>query len=238
MSRAHNFNNLEGKIFGRLKVEKLSAKSKPKKIYWECVCECGNIVTIISSSLISGNTKSCGCLRKELTSSRRSTHKKSFSSEYNTYHHMIKRCYSKNHNSYDYYGGRGITVCERWLESFENFYEDVGEKPSKKHSLDRIDNDGNYEPSNCRWATQSTQVINSRRKKGKSGYKYIYDTGSGYKVDFAREYNRRISLTIKAIEDTIELRDLWLREYEEDKEKWIEDTINKTYKRESSGMEK
>ena len=85
---------------------------------------------------------------------------------------MIKRCYSKNHNSYDYYGGRGITVCDRWLESFENFYEDMGEKPSKKHSLDRINNDGNYEPDNCRWATQSTQVINSRRKKGKSGYKY------------------------------------------------------------------
>lgn len=232
MSRAHNFNNLEGKIFGRLKVEKLSAKSKPKKIYWECVCECGNIVTIISSSLISGNTKSCGCLRKELTSSRRSTHKKSFSSEYNTYHHMIKRCYSKNHNSYDYYGGRGITVCDRWLESFENFYEDMGEKPSPKHSIDRINNDGNYEPDNCKWSTQSEQTVNSRHALSKSGHKYIHNIGTGYRVELSRMGNRRQSLVIKDIENAIKLKDLWLREFEEDKDKWVENTKYKIYERE------
>ena len=238
MKKEDKFGELVGDRFGRLTITRVLNKSKHKRVYSECVCDCGNIVQVLLSSLKNGNTKSCGCLRKELTSLRMSTHKKSFSPEYNSYHHMIKRCYKKNTNVYSGYGGRGIKVCDRWLESFENFYKDMGEKPSKKHSLDRINNDGNYEPDNCRWATQSTQVINSRRKKGKSGYKYIYDTGSGYKVDFAREYNRRISLTIKAIEDTIELRDLWLREYEEDKEKWIEDTINKTYKRESSGMKK
>lgn len=231
MKKEDNFEELVGDRFGRLTVTRILNKLKYERTYSECICDCGNSTRVLLSSLKNGNTKSCGCLRKEKVSSMKGTHRKSLSAEYNAYHHMIGRCYNKKNSVYSGYGGRGITVCDRWLESFDNFYEDMGERPSKKHSLDRIDNNGNYKPDNCRWATQSTQVINSRRKQGKSGYKYICNNGSGYKVDFAREYNRRISLTIKVIEDAIRLRDLWLKEYEEDKEKWIEDTINKKYRR-------
>lgn len=231
MKRAHNFKNLEGKVFGRLTVIGLSEKSKPRKIYWECLCQCGNIKSISSTSLRSGNTKSCGCLRKEMLSSSKSTHKKSNSPEYNCYHHMIKRCYDKNNSAYQYYGARGIKVCDRWLESFENFYEDMGDRPSSQYSIDRIDNNGNYEPNNCRWSTQSEQVINSRRILSKSGYKYIHNTGKGYRVEVLRLGNRRQSLVIKDINDAVKLRDEWISEYEKDKNKWIEDTKHKTYKR-------
>lgn len=231
MQRSHNLKNLKGKVFGRLTVIELSKKSKPGKIYWECLCQCGNIKSISSNSLLSGNTKSCGCLRKEIVSSSKSTHKKSYSPEYNCYHHMLKRCYNKNNNVYQYYGARGIKVCDRWLESFENFYEDMGDRPSPNHSLDRINNDGNYEPSNCKWSTQSEQVINSRRILSKSGYRYIYSTGKGYRVEVLRLGNRRQSLVIKDINDAVRLRDEWISEYKKDKNKWIEDTKNKTYKR-------
>ena len=144
---------------------------------------------------------------------------------------MLKRCYNKNNNVYQYYGARGIKVCDRWLESFENFYEDMGDRPSSNHSLDRINNDGNYEPSNCKWSTQSEQVINSRRILSKSGYRYIYSTGKGYRVEVLRLGNRRQSLVIKDINDAVRLRDEWISEYKKDKNKWIEDTKNKTYKR-------
>lgn len=231
MQRSHNLKNLKGKVFGRLTVIELSKKSKPGKIYWECLCQCGNIKSISSNSLLSGNTKSCGCLRKEIVSSSKSTHKKSYYPEYNCYHHMLKRCYNKNNNVYQYYGARGIKVCDRWLESFENFYEDMGDRPSSNHSLDRINNDGNYEPSNCKWSTQSEQVINSRRILSKSGYRYIYSTGKGYRVEVLRLGNRRQSLIIKDINDAVRLRDEWISEYKKDKNKWIEDTKNKTYKR-------
>lgn len=107
----------------------------------------------------------------------------------------------------------------------------MGDRPSPNHSLDRINNDGNYEPSNCKWSTQSEQVINSRRILSKSGYRYIYSTGKGYRVEVLRLGNRRQSLVIKDINDAVRLRDEWISEYKKDKNKWIEDTKNKTYKR-------
>lgn len=236
MERAHNFKNLEGEVFGRLTVIKLSKKSKPKAIYWECLCQCGNIKSISSSSLCSGNTKSCGCLRKEMLSSSKSTHKKSGSPEYNCYHHMIKRCYNKNNNVYKYYGARGIKVCDRWLESFENFYEDMGSRPSSRHSIDRINNDGDYEPGNCKWSTQSEQTINSRHMLSKSGHRYIHNTGEGYRVEVSRMGHRRQSLVIKNIKDAITLRDEWIDEYNKDRDKWIQNTKYKTYKRKEREM--
>lgn len=231
MPRAHNFKDRKGEIFGRLTVIELSKKSKPKKIYWKCLCQCGNIIDVLSNSLISGNTKSCGCLRSELVSNKYSTHKKSTSSEYYTYYSMISRCYNKNNNVYQYYGGRGIKVCDRWLKSFENFYKDMGDKPSPKHSIDRINNNGDYEPNNCKWATQSEQTINSRHVLGQSGYRYIHNIGKGYRVELTREGNVRRSLVIRDIKNAVKIRDEWVREYEENKNTWIEKTKNKTYKR-------
>ena len=121
-------------------------------------CDCGKECEIRISSVKTGNTNSCGCGRY---SSKYGLIKKI--PEYRIWTDIKTRCYNKNHSSYSNYGGRGIKMCDRWLESFDNFFEDMGKRPSKKYTLDRINNDGNYEKYNCRWATQSQQCRNQRR---------------------------------------------------------------------------
>jgi len=133
---------------------------------WLCMCDCG-VEKIISGYDIKNNhTKSCGCLKNEQLSKRRVTHGQARgrkqSPEYSTWHAMKRRCYGENTKSYKNYGGRGIKVCDRWLNSFENFYEDMGSKPSHELTLDRIDNNGNYELGNCRWGTEEQQRRNKR----------------------------------------------------------------------------
>jgi hypothetical protein len=123
-----------------------------------CKCYCGKEFITRLARVQSGQTKSCGCIRIIHGDSKRGKE----TVEYNTWLNMKKRCYAKSHESYKYYGGRGIKVCKRWLESYQDFILDMGYKPSKKHSIDRINNDGNYTPSNCRWATQLQQVHNRR----------------------------------------------------------------------------
>ena len=100
-------------------------------------------------------------------------HKYANTKVYRAYYQMKTRCYNKNHTNYKYYGGRGIKVCKRWLHSFENFLKDIGEPPSKEHSLDRIDSNGNYEPDNCKWSTQKEQIKN-RRSFRKSKYRGVF----------------------------------------------------------------
>jgi hypothetical protein len=121
-------------------------------------CKCGAIKQIRLYDLRNGKSTQCKpCARTK--------HGKSRSVEYRTWIDMKKRCYDKKNKRYKDYGGRGITVCDRWLYSFENFYTDIGPRPSNKHSIDRIKNDGNYEPGNCRWATKKEQSNNTRRNK-------------------------------------------------------------------------
>ncbi len=130
-----------------------------------CRCECGAVKNVPSFSLVSGHTKSCGCLRTNILVQLNRTHGLHNTDVYKAWSNMIGRCRNKNNVYYRCYGGRGINVCDRWLNSFENFYKDVGDRPSSLHSLDRIDNDGDYTPENCRWATVKEQSRNRSTTK-------------------------------------------------------------------------
>lgn len=131
-----------------------------------CRCVCGAELPVILSNLRRGNTLSCGCLHRERSSqsSYRHGHSKAgvTSGTYTAWVNMRERCRNENVDSFKSHGGRGIAVCDRWIDSFENFLSDMGERPSQNHSLDRIDNDGHYDPSNCRWATSTEQARNKR----------------------------------------------------------------------------
>lgn len=168
-----SFIDLTGQKFGKLTVVK-RAENVKRKVYWDCVCECGESKTIVSSSIIGGHTKSCGCLKAETIGNIRATHRMSNTTEYNSWRAMVERCTNQKYRYYHEYGGRGIKICDRW-KSFANFISDMGEKPSPKHSIDRIDVDGNYEPSNCKWSSQSEQCKNRRtQKSNKSGTTGVY----------------------------------------------------------------
>lgn len=132
---------------------------------WKCLCDCGAIKQIPSSNLLRGMSKSCGCLKYDMRSTHCITHGHTIgtpSPTYVSWYNIFSRCYNKKATGYKYWGGRGITICERWRD-FTNFLTDMGERPEGK-SIDRIDNEGNYEPGNCRWATSSEQNRNKRRR--------------------------------------------------------------------------
>lgn len=151
--------DITGKRFGRLTVLSFSHIGGDGKAIWKCICDCGNSHFVDGCNLRRGNSRSCGCLAKELSSSRNSTHGMTHHPLARTYRAMIDRCYNPSTDSYPHYGGRGITVCERWLESITNFVTDMGERPEGK-TLDRINLDGSYCPENCRWATPTEQMNN------------------------------------------------------------------------------
>lgn len=159
----HNFKDLTGQTFHRLTViEKNNNMVKPG-VYWNCKCSCGNIIAAMSHPLTSGRTKSCGCLARETTKKRSITHGMSYTREYNIWNSMIVRCEDPNSAAFKNYGGRGITICDEWRYDFAAFYNHIGKRPSPKHSVDRINNNGNYEPGNVRWATEREQHNNTRR---------------------------------------------------------------------------
>jgi len=135
---------------------------------WACICECGVERDVRSDYLYNNRSLSCGCLKLELTSKRQTTHgatkKGKTTAEYRAWQSIKTRCYDESVNCYPNYGGRGVAVCDRWLNSFENFLADVGLRPSVNHSADRFPNtNGNYEPNNFRWATRAQQNRNQRR---------------------------------------------------------------------------
>jgi hypothetical protein len=156
------FLNITGKRFGRLTVTAYAGK-RGQLSYWKCACDCGTNTIVFVSNLTSGHTQSCGCLQVENTIKARSKHKGYRSSEYGTWSALKSRCTNPNDKGFAYYGARGIKVCQRWMDDFANFLADMGERPSPKHQLDRIDNDKDYEPNNCRWVTRQVQLSNTRR---------------------------------------------------------------------------
>ncbi|MEC9061497.1 MAG: hypothetical protein VYC55_07810 [Pseudomonadota bacterium] len=162
-----------GDTFGSLKVIRFFdgyRKSGTKKSMCECECECGERLNVEKYNLSSGNTKRCQLCASKIRGDKKSTHKASMAYKdrnpemhncYTRWQSMKRRCYKEYDSHYPRYGGRGIKVCDRWLNSFESFLDDMGLPPTKKHQIDRIDNDGNYESSNCRWVSQAK---NSRNK--------------------------------------------------------------------------
>lgn len=169
--------DMTGKVIGRLTVIERAGADKNGQAKWLCSCECGNQSVVLGGNLRKGNTFSCGCLHKENTGNMSRKHGLSTTSstselkdEYGIWVAMNSRCNNPKHNGYELYGGRGIKVCDRWSD-VSLFLQDMGSRPSKSHSIDRIDVNGNYEPDNCRWATLSEQSRNKRaRKDNPSGY--------------------------------------------------------------------
>lgn len=160
----YGFKDLTNRVFGKLTAISyagLVPVGKKMAAAWLCRCECGTERPIPAGSLLSGNSSSCGCVRLEKLRVQSTKHGLSGTSENQIWREMKCRC--SNPKRADYCG-RGIAVCERWM-TFDNFYADMGPRPSKKHSIDRIDNDKGYEPDNCRWATWSEQMRNTRANR-------------------------------------------------------------------------
>lgn len=167
------FNNLIGRKFGRLEVLEFIGRrigrrrngASHRSFYWRCICECGTHRIAMGGNLVKGNIVSCGCFQRELLSANRRTHGLTKTPEYKVWGSMIDRCTNPKNDCWGRYGGRGISICPEWRRSFETFLADIGPRPTRKHTLDRINNNGNYEPSNCRWATQTTQSRNKRNNR-------------------------------------------------------------------------
>lgn len=163
--------DLTGQRFGRLLVIERAGSDKYRRAMWKCRCDCGELRIVHSTNLLRGVSNSCGCLRRETSRISNITHGKRKSRLYRVWVNMKNRCYYPRLHNYDCYGGRGITVCEEWLNDFKAFYDWAmangydENAPKGQCTIDRIDNDKGYSPDNCRWVDMKTQNKNKRRSK-------------------------------------------------------------------------
>jgi len=165
-----------GNVYNKLKIIEFSHRDSKSLIFVKCLCECGNHKIMNLSNIKRGMSKTCGCSKSIMNKKRENYHGLTNTPEYQSWRNLKSRCCNKSISNYKNYGGRGITVCDRWLANFTNFLEDMGKKPSPVHQIDRINNNGNYEPSNCRWVTPK---VNSNNRS--NSYTW-YVLGQRYKT--------------------------------------------------------
>lgn len=178
-----------GRVFTRLKV--LMETETTYKRQFKCLCSCGEIRFVALGDLLSGKTKSCGCLTRDSIGERSSTHRKSHTKIYMIWTSMKARCLNPKNKSYKNYGDRGISVCESWINSFECFEKDMGQRPSPTHSIERIDNNLGYCKKNCKWATPKEQMNNIRKNvfltyNGKTLSAFEWSKITGFSTDIIR----------------------------------------------------
>lgn len=199
-SKGH-IRDLTGRTFGRGTVLRRSEHDyirpdgKGREVRWELRCECGNVYLARRSQLFSEKIMSCGCLKRDKSAKRLRRHGQSETPEYIVWAGMIARCENPSHRSYADYGGRGIRVCAKWRESFPAFLTDMGKRPGSRYSVERIDNDGNYEPENCRWATDIEQA-NHRR-----GNRIIEHDGESLTL---AEWSRKLGISYGVIQSRLD----------------------------------
>lgn len=182
--------DLTGRVFSRLTVISLYGKNHRGKLMWDCVCSCGSKIVVNGEYLKNGDTQSCGCFKIENAKALYTKHGAIGTSEYRIWVHLRSRCQNPNDDAFKNYGAKGVSVCDRWEGEygFINFLSDMGKKPSPKHSLDRFPNNkGNYEPSNCRWATMKEQQ-NNRTNNSIFEYNGFKGTASQLSDKFGIKY--------------------------------------------------
>lgn len=213
INKYKNWINYNDKKIGSLTVLGYTVDKK-----WECICDCGKIVKVTSSSIGSkGKTRSCGCKNIEKFVKRNTKHNSYLSKEYQSWKAMKQRCLNTNNSRYKSYGGRGIKICDEWKNSFENFYQDMGDKPTEKHSIDRIDVNGDYTPTNCRWADDTTQnrnKISNFKVFYRNEYILLIDLCEELKLEYQKIYNRIYIMkwdTEKAINTPIKSKGLKIK---------------------------
>ena len=195
-----------GQRFGRLTVISRVKVVPNYQTRWVCKCDCGSPTEVIAGNLTRGHTQSCGCVQKE----SRIKHGKSTSFEYSVWSNLITRCNYPTHKSYKNYGGRGVSVCERW-KSFDNFYADMGNAPSNKHSIDRKEVNGDYTPENCKWSNRNEQSANTRRRlDNSSGFTGVAKVNNKWRAVVNWEGVRRHLGYFKTPEEAATWRDAYI----------------------------